>query len=263
MGPGLVLYDVLVVAFATVLYGGAAFAAAKTYERLVMYVPWPLALFPAFFVGLIALILEVGVLTALAPRLKPGRYEMMKGPVFFGWILRSLYRRILFAPGLKWFLFSSNVLRWLTMRALGANVAFSTNMSSDVDILDPSLLTAGPGATIGARCLVSGHYVDGGKLVLGPVEIGERSLLAAEVMVGPHVVIGKRVMVKARASVSIGARIGDGAEIGGGAGVDAFAVIGEKAKLDSMVYVAPKTVVAAGARVSRSSDATNSAAPAV
>lgn len=249
MGLGLVVYDVLFVALATALYGGALAAAARVFQTLAAHVPWPLAVFPAAFAGIATLIAEVSLLSALCPRLRPGRYPLMKGPVFFGWILRSLLRRILFLPGVRWILFSSNVLRFFALRGLGARVAFTTNMSADADLLDPALFVAGPGATIGARCLVSGHYIEKGELVLGEVRVGKGALLAVEVICGPGVVVGEGVLVKGRAGISIGARLEDRAVIGAESLVDANAVVGAGAQIGNRVHVKPKTEVPAGTKV--------------
>lgn len=249
MALGLLIYDVLFVVLASLLYGGAALGAHRAFVALSAVLPSPLALFPAAFAGLLCLIAEIAALSALCPRLRPGRYTMMKGAVFFGWILRSMLRRILFVPGVRWFIFSSNMLRFLALRGLGARVAFTTNMSVDADILDPALFVAGPGATIGARCLVSGHYIEDGKLVLGEVRVGRGSLLAAEVGCAPEVTIGDKVLVKARAALSLGVKVGDRAVLGGASVIDAFAVIGEGAEIGNTVYVKPRTEVPAGAKI--------------
>jgi hypothetical protein len=249
VGPALVFYDLLFVVLATALYGGALTAGARVFDALSARVPWPFAVFPAAFAGLAVLIAEVSLLSALCPRLRPGRYPMMKGPVFFGWIARSLLRRILFLPGLRFVLFSSNVLRFFALRGLGAKVAFSTNMSVDVDLLDPSLFVAGPRATIGARCLVSGHYIDKGELILGEVRVGAGSLLAAEVICAPGVVVGEGVMVKGRASLSVGARVDDGASIGGEVVIDANAHVGAGARIDTCAHVKPRVRIPPGERV--------------
>jgi len=236
MAAGLIVYDLLFWGAATGIWGVAILAAREVLLRLWPVSPW-LAVPAAVMATLVVAIAEVGVLSLLLPRAKPGRYEMMKGTAFWGWLLRSLLRRVLFVPGVKPLIFASNVLRFLALRAMGAKVAFTANMSTDVDLLDPWLLEVGAGATIGARCLVSGHYVEGGKLVLGEVVVGEKALLAAEVLVGPNVRIGKNVRALARAAVSIGCTVGDGAELGPGArfagynGVAAGAKVPAGAKL--------------------------------
>lgn len=266
MGLGLLAYDLIFFNVATIVYGGAAFAGFHAFRLFAAYVPWWVALFPAFFVALVAVIVEVGVLSALCPRLVPGRYTMMKGKVFYGWLLRSMLRRLVMWPPLRWIIFSSNALRWLALRAMGARIAFASNMSADADILDPQLLVVDRGATIGARCILSGHYVEKGMLVLGEVRVGEGSLLAVEVGVAPGVTIGPRVQINGRVSISVGVTIGADARIGGEALIDTGATIGEKARVGTRVHVAPRSEIPAHARLDAavsSSSTTSSAAPAV
>src|SRR5262249_17606286 len=126
MAIGLVAYDVIFLVVGAAVYGGAAIAALYAYGALSRWLPGFLSLVPAGYAGLLVLIAEVAILTAMCPRLRPGRYPLMKGPVFYGWLFRSLLRRLLFVPSLRWFIFSSNVLRYLSFRAMGAKIAFST-----------------------------------------------------------------------------------------------------------------------------------------
>ncbi|MBS2022664.1 MAG: hypothetical protein JST92_09655 [Deltaproteobacteria bacterium] len=248
MAIGLVVYDVLYLTLALCLYGAAFSAARQVFLRVA---GWPsvLAFGAAAVTFLVALIACAAVCTALCPKLTPGRHKMMQGAPFFGWILRSMIRRILFVPGIKWFLFSSNVLRFLTLRALGADVAFTSNVSADADLLDPSLLTVGPGAVIGARCLVTGHFVEGGKLLLDRVEVGPGAVLAGEVAVLPGAKIGARAFVKGRVAVSLGAQIGEEARIGAGVGLDAGAKVGRRARIGNGVMVTARSQVPDGARL--------------
>ncbi len=237
MGLGLLVYDLLFFALATVAYGVALRAGFETFVRVAPVLTVPFAVVPSAVVALLALILEVGVLTLLCPRLVPGRYPMLKGRVFFAWLFRSMLRRLLMAPGVKWAIFTSNVLRFLALRAMGARVAFASNMSSDVDLLDPGLLEVGRGATIGARCFASGHYVDRGLLVLAAVRIGEGSLLAADVMVGPGVTVGRKAIAKPCARLGPECSVGDEAQIGGSAVLDLGVKIGARADIGQFVYV--------------------------
>jgi len=261
----LVVYDLLYFTLATLLYGGAVYGGLRIRAALDGWPPllaWPIALLG----GLIALIAEVGLLSALCPRLKPGRYAMMKGPVFWGWMFRSLLRRVLLLPSLKWVIFSSNVLRFLALRAMGARVAFTVSISADVDLLDPSLLTIGPGAVIGARCGLSGHYVENGQLVIDGIRVGARALLAADVGVGPGCSIGPRAFIKPRSTLTLFVNVGEGAEIGPAALLDPRATVGKGAFVGSGGYVGARGVVADGGRVeamTSASSATSKAAPAV
>lgn len=258
MGLGLLVYDLIYMILCFVLYGAALIVGGRAAMELVRWVPWALAFLVGCTVAVMALIAEVGILTALLPRLKPGRHVMMKG-MFLVWILRSLLRRVLFLPGVKFVLFSSNLLRFFALRALGARVAFTANVSTDADLLDPSLLRLGPGATVGARCLLSGHYVEGGKLILGEITIGDKALLAAEVLVGPSVKIGAGATVKARAALSMGVSIGDGADVGGEAVLDNYAQLAARSRVGVRGYVGPRARLAEGAEVKATEKLTRSA----
>ncbi len=242
----LALYDVLYLSLAAALYGCAGWAGYSLARSLPLWIGAPLGVVAA----LLTLIALVAALSALCPRLAPGKYPLARGlsSVALGWVLRSMLRRILFLPSLKSVLFSSNALRFLALRALGARVAFSANISSDVDILDPQLLTLGPGATVGARCFISGHFVADGMLVLREVRIGAGALLALQVVVAPGCTIGEKAVLKPGASLSVGAQIGDGAEIGIGALIDTVARVGNGAVVGTLAHVPPRTRIAAGAR---------------
>ena len=249
MAPLLVLYDALYLSLAALLYGGAGWAGMTAFRGLAVVLPEALAAALGVLAGLLALIAQVFALSLVCPRLVPGRYPLARpGKVAISWILRSMLRRILLLPGLKWVLYSSNVLRFLSLRALGAQVAFTANVSSDVDILDPQLLTLGAGVVVGARCFLTGHLVRDGVLLLRAVEIGPGALLALQVVVAPGCSIGARAVLKPGASLSVGAQVGEGAEIGIGALVDTLARVGAGAVVDTLAHVPPRARVPAGAR---------------
>ena len=238
MAAGLLVYDLLLLAFAVGLWGGAGWVGARVHAALAPFGPW-LAIPAALLAGLLAAILAVGALGLLTPRPDAGRVELMKGRRFWAWLIRSLYRRVLLPGPLKPIVFTFNTLRFLALRALGARVAFSANMSTDVELLAPPLLEVGPGATIGARCMIAGHYVDAGKLRLEPVRVEKGALLAAEVLVGPGVVVGE------------GARVLAGVKLGPGTRVGAGAVIEAGVRFEGQSVVAPGVRVPAGTNVLR------------
>lgn len=266
MGAGLILYDVIYVLVASLAYGTASLVAVRAHAALAAHMPWWLALFPAFYAGILSLIAQATIACFLLPKVKPGRYTMMKGAVFYGWLFRAMVRRVLFMPGVRWVLFTSNVLRFLALRGMGAKVAFTTNMSADVELLDPWLLVTGPGATIGARCGISGHYVERGKLLLDYVHVGAGSLLSAEVGVSPGCKIGERVMIKARATLGVNVVVGDDAIIGASSYVDTSAKIGKGARVLNCAHIGTRAKIADHAVVAantRASSTTSIADPAV
>jgi hypothetical protein len=251
MAAGLLIFDLIYLILATLLYGSSAMVALRCH--------WVLAA-PVFLLVLIA---EVGLLTALCPRLVPGRYEPLKHKIYFGWLFRTLLRRILFLPPLKWVIFSSALLRFLALRALGARVAFVSFISNDVDLLDPSLVTIERSATLGARVFVPCHYLSGDRLILRATHIGEGALLAAEIFVGPGAQIGSHAEIGPRAALSVDVTIGERAKIGGCAMLDIRTKVGAGASVDPNVYVAPRTEIPPDAHWSKSSSTRSSAAPAV
>jgi carbonic anhydrase/acetyltransferase-like protein (isoleucine patch superfamily) len=245
---GLVLYDFLFIVAASGFYGGAVFVGVRAFQALALHVHWSLAIVPAMVCAVFSLIVEVFLATSLCPPLKPGRYRMMKSVTFFSWVFRSMFRRILLDTGLRWLVFSSNVLRFLALRALGAKVHLSSSMSMDVMITDPALVDVHAGAMLGARSLLAAHMFERGRLILGRIEIGEGSLLATEVICAPGVVIGKNVIVKGRVSIAPYARIDDGADIGAETLIDTAARVGKKARIDSRSHIKRRQVVEDGAR---------------
>lgn len=244
MGLAFFFYDVAYLLLATLCYGGAAWAGVRAFTALGPVLPWPLAVFPALVCGLLVLIAEVGALTALCPRLVPGRHRLLKGPVFYSWVVRQLLRRLLFVPGLKWLLFTSHTLRFLALRALGAKVAYTANMSNDVELVDPALLTLGPGSTLGSRCYLAGHFIENQKLYLAEVKVGAGALVGMQVLLGPGVELGANVLVKTGAELGLQTQVAEGAIIGVKAAIDSFVVIGARAQIATGAYVPPRTKIA-------------------
>lgn len=233
MKLGMFLFDVLSLVFIAGLWGLSIWSGLQAHELLAAHLWAPLAIVASVLVGLLALILYVGVIHHILPRVKPGRYPLLSHPMFFIWVFRFILQRTLFAPGLKVLLFQFNTLRWLSLRALGAKVSYGANMSSDATILDPWLLEVAEGATIGTGCLVSGHFVDRGELVLGRVVIGEGCLLAARVIVAPGTRLGKKVRALAGVMMGVGVEVGD------------KVIIGPDSRLESGTSVASGVVMGA------------------
>ena len=246
---GFVLYDLLYLTLAAILYGTSLGVGLEVLHALAGRVPSWLAFSLALPAAVLTLIAVCGLATAACPRLEPGRYPMMKGRIFFSWVVRSLIRRVLFVPGLKYVFFASNILRFLSLRALGAEVAFTCSLSTDAELLDPALTTIEGGAMLGARCILAAHYLQEGQLVLDRVRIGAGALLAGEVGVGPGASVGANAIIKARTSLSVGAQVGEGAAIGAACYLDVKSSVGARARLGTGAWVGPHAVVEDDARV--------------
>jgi acetyltransferase-like isoleucine patch superfamily enzyme len=105
------------------------------------------------------------------------------------WTARLVLHRILYLPVLKNILYASPLLRWLTLRLLGARVPFDMRASSDVVVLDPGLLEIGAGSLLGGGVWISGHYIDEAKIVLRRTRIGSNVNLFIRSVIFPGAVI--------------------------------------------------------------------------
>jgi UDP-3-O-[3-hydroxymyristoyl] glucosamine N-acyltransferase len=110
-------------------------------------------------------------------------------------------------------------------------------MSSDVDLLDPALLTVGPGAMLGSRAFLAGHFIEKNELRLDEVHVGEGALVGADVALGPGVVVGKGALIQPRSTLSVRVKIGEGAVVGMCSVLEADAVVADGAKVPAHTHV--------------------------
>jgi len=209
--------------------------------------PGSLGLALGIVCGLLVWLVAVALLGAVAPKPRAGATRVMGGRDFNAWVIQFLIRRWLTMPLVLplWSQLSS--VRWLTLRLLGARISFKAQMSSDVVILDPHLVTIGAGSMIGAASGISGHMMIGEKLIFAPVFIGEKVMIAAAVGILPGVTVKDGAFIEPRVNVLAYATIGEGARIGSGAIIGARAIIGAKVKVARGAVVPDDTVVADGA----------------
>lgn len=231
----LVLMDLV---WAAGLIGLAALSACV---GLAVGLPFGLVLAPLTWIASAALVL------ALLPKPRPGQHTMMKGASFWWWSLAFIARRWLELPPMGTLYRQSNVLRFLVLRAAGGKVAFRAQMSSDVNLLDPGLLTMGAGAMLGSQATIAGHFIVGDRLLLAPVVIEAGAQIALGVVIGPGAIVGERALIEARANVGPEAKVGARAVVGALATVGRGAVIGVGAKVGMGAIVPPFTTVADGA----------------
>lgn len=181
--------------------------------------------------------------TALLPRAREGRYPLLRGRDFYLWSVGLIARRWLDIPPISTLIRQSALARLVMLRAAGASVDLRANMSSDVVILDPHMLTLGNGSMLGSGVMVSGHMVVDGVLTLASVVIHEGAELGADARVGPGVTIGSRARVQSGAVISPYVTIGDDVVIGVRAVIGARATIGDRAR------VAPNATLPNGTNV--------------
>jgi len=189
------------------------------------------------WIGTCALVL------ALLPKPRPGTHRLMRGADFYGWVFGFVARRWLELPPFGLLMRQSAVLRFIVLRAAGARVAFSAQVSSDAVLMDPPLLVVERGAMIGSQATIAGHFILGDRLHLAPVVIRAEAQVALDVVVGPGTTIGPRARVEARASIGPGCDIGAEAHIAGGASLGRGVKVEPRARVPLCGVVPAGTVV--------------------
>jgi acetyltransferase-like isoleucine patch superfamily enzyme len=101
----------------------------------------------------------------------------------------------------------------LVYLALGAKLG--RNSYSAGALLDPALTRMGDDCIVGHGAVIFAHAIEGERLSLGRIEIGDGVTIGAQAIVMPDVSIGSGSIVSAGAVITKGTQIGPG-EIWGG-----------------------------------------------
>lgn len=260
----LLLLDAAFLLFASLVVGPAILAVAATGELLLgAGVPWQgLVLGAPLLValGLFVMALLTWSLRLLLPRPEPGIHPL-QGPQGRAWGLNFVLQRVVSLPLWRPIYMSSGVLRWLLLRALGAEVPFRLRTAMDAEVLDAHLLTIGEDAMLSGGTSVSAHLTAGDRLHLARVVLGRGVELWAGASValgcelGEGTRVGVRTMilphVKAGPGCSIGSfcRVGEGSQLGAGAVVGDEVIVGRGCVIDAGAVVPAGTRLAPGSRV--------------
>ena len=236
MGAGILLMDVIWAAGLV----GLAWLSAFTFMLVHAALPSALGLALALATALLTWIAACAVTLFVLPKPRPGKYRLMRGADFYAWALGFIVRRWLDLPPMGLLYRQSGVLRYLVLRASGARVAFTAQMSSDAAVLDPALFTMGAGAMLGSKTTVTGHFILGDRLILAPVVIHPGAQIAIDVVIGPGASIGRNAVIEALGPES---QIGDEAVIGGGVAMGRAVVVGKRARIPMASVVPVKSHV--------------------
>jgi hypothetical protein len=211
----LILYDCFLLWVTVLTYGSACVLAAASWPLFTL-LPWPwrgFALPLLALLAVLALILATALLRQLLPRLREGHFAAPLSPEFYVWTAHLALNRMIFLLPVKNIVLYSALLRWLAFRALGARLAYGTSISANVELTDLPLIEIGPGCVIGARSLLSGHYLNKGNLYLGRIRIGARVNIGGYTRIGPGVEIGDDSWIGADCQIAPMVRIGAGCTV--------------------------------------------------
>ncbi|MBI5495724.1 MAG: hypothetical protein HY904_11935 [Deltaproteobacteria bacterium] len=210
-------------------------------------VPFPLG-FPVA-VGLYPLVtlLVVIALDRTVPAVPVGRHAM-GSPAFILWGIHLVLYRVVRIPPVIWLVRYSNVLRFIWLRGLGADAAFSAQMSGDVNLLDHRPLVLGAGCLLGSEVMVTTHMVIRGELRAEPVTVEEDAVVGARSVLGPGCRVGRHAVVEVGVLLGPGCKVGERARIGGASTLARDVEIGDGAFIEQRSHVEAGTRIGAGER---------------
>lgn len=260
----LFLLDLAYFVFLSLVVGPAALAAAGT-ARLLQQggTPWwglVLGLPLLAGLGLFVMALLTWILRLFLPRPQPGIHPL-RSSAGRAWGLNFVLQRVVSLPLWRPLFQSSGILRWLLLRALGAEVPFRIRTAMDAEILDAHLLTIGEDVMLSGGTSVSAHLTAGDQLHLARVtlgrgvelwagasvalgcELGQGTRVGCRTMILPHVKAGTGCVIGSFARIGEATRIGDGAWIGD------EVVVGRGCVIDAGARVEAGTRLAPGSRV--------------
>jgi acetyltransferase-like isoleucine patch superfamily enzyme len=268
-GHQLAVFDLLWCTLFCCVAGPPLVGCVWLFGKTLGVLPWWLAvgLVPVFgLVFLFGMTVMVWVIRLPMPRLVPGTYRLPQHRIAKSWLLHFALQRILYLPLWRPIYFSVAVLRTCALRALGARVPLAMSSGSDPQLLDPSLMSIGKHAVIGASVMTTCHFILADRLKLASITLGEgaqlheAAKLAPGCEIGPGAIVGLESLLGPDCKVGRKARIGANCAllgdvvVGDGAKLEAFVVcdrgvrIGDKAVIATHTFVPAGTVIPAGAR---------------
>jgi len=258
-GPGaLITFDLIFLVLLLMVVGVPCAALVLLLGLLAQTLPvWLLALAcPVWAVLFLALMTGMAALINMAlPVLEPGSYPFPGHAQSRAWLMHFALQRVLHLPLWRHLFFCFATLRTAMLRALGARVAFCINTSSNATVLDAPMMHIGERVMLASQVLLSGHFVEGERLRLGRVELAEGVQVLEGVKIAPDVTVGEYTMIgpetRVADSVTIGeyAHIGAGCTLGSRSSVGDNAVLGHRVILDGDVSIGEGAVVQSGAHL--------------
>lgn len=131
----------------------------------------------------------------LIPKLKPGTYNLEKDSMVVYWYMHMSLSRSLNSTGLRAIIRSSNILKFLYYRALGAKIAYTANYSTDLEIVDPSLITMEQNVMVGGKCIISCHLIYNNKLVLKPITLKKNAFIQFNNTIAQGTTVGESAII--------------------------------------------------------------------
>ncbi|MCC6277795.1 MAG: hypothetical protein IT289_07775 [Oligoflexia bacterium] len=170
--------------------------------------------------------------------------DILENKYLFRAIYGRLWINIFYFKPLYVILLSTSFLKSFLFRSFGYKGQTDFNMAPDAWIRDLPLLTLEKSAYVANRATLGTNIcLSDGKAVVGPIRIGENSLVGHLAIVGLGAKIGKQVDLGVRGLVGIRSSIEDYVKFAGNVTINHGSKIGEKTRVGAQVYVGLRSTV--------------------
>ena len=248
----------------TILAFGPVFAAPAGLSRLIAVAVAPI-------VFCVTMPLAAGLLArSAAAAIVAGKFDRDLGDPIYG--RRRVYgvcwTAIYYCPPVYHFVLAVPWLKRATFRLFGYRGSLEITVYPDTWIRDLPLLELGRGAYLSNKATIGTNIcLPGGKIIVGPINIGRDAMVGHLAMIAPGVVLGEGVEVGVGAAVGIrslvgarstigpcavvyhGVRIGADCHIGGGCNIGSKSTIADGITIPFGMVVPPRTRIARQADV--------------
>lgn len=205
--------------------------------------------------GIAAELAALMVLREIVRRPPAGWFRITVNSDYIRWLLSTTLSEVAWFPLFRlpfWFLHFTRVLY---LKALGANIAWSSSFHGDITVRDPALLKVGAGAQLEPGVVLEAGLHGAGRVRVGEISVGPGCLVGAhalvlpgaslgdDVRVEPATVIGEDVRVGVGCTIGEGARLERGVELGSYTTVGTGAIVSEGVKVGDRARIAPGAMV--------------------
>ncbi len=245
--------DVLRIFFFAIIGGLAALAALSPHSLPYLLIDLGLR----FLIFSCVEVLVIAIVRELIPKPEPGAHIIGFNRAYVRWLLSSTLVNVAMHPVFRIPFWSFHMTRILYLKALGAEIAWTSGVHEHVIIREPSLLKLGPGAQLEPGVIVEAAFRRAGRIRISEVIVGARSVVGAHAKLMPGATLGHDVRIEPAAlvgedvHVGVGATIEEGVRLQKGVDLGSYTTVGTGAILSVGAQVGDRTKIAPGSVVAR------------
>lgn len=203
----------------------------------------------AFTAGPVFLLLCLRFFTLMMPKIPNGRFQFPQDRGSIIWAITSwpvtTYLRLF-----QSLFFTNEILRYLVLKSLSADVAFSSWITGKTQIIDPSKIHIGKHAFIAEHTILATSFQPRRNLVfIGEIWIGNESMIGAYSKIFPGVRIGKNVSIEHSVEIYQDCIVGDNTKIGPSTIILSKSKIGANVRIGRNCFIPYGKVIPEGARI--------------